>query len=148
MMQQLSDLGHRVHWWSDSPKYGIILTLTTIDSYSMFVTLGEEFLARSLWQTFKLQSMLSSFPFDQRLCRCDSGEIETIEHMMFGCSWYNKIWDEYIRTSVKEISGQTDLDHCDRLLSDENRVFTGFVAKFWAACYRIWNVRLNMYNCF
>lgn len=75
-------------------------------------------------------------PFAQTLSQCDSGEVESIQHVFLGCPWYQDAQAEYILPLTKALSSLSESNYIS-YLSDKTQAITADVAKFYATCCSI-----------
>ncbi|XP_063000374.1 uncharacterized protein LOC134410782 [Elgaria multicarinata webbii] len=86
-------------------------------------------------------------PVSQRLCPCDSGEIETSSHVLLYCSFYSEARSGLIHPLLQDFPGNTDEFYTKFLLADRNPSVTYKVAKFCHLAMRTRRHLLTSEDC-
>ncbi|XP_053122321.1 uncharacterized protein LOC128332077 isoform X2 [Hemicordylus capensis] len=84
-----------------------------------------------------LEGKYKKIPFMERLCPCDSGEVETIDHVLLSCPFYKDSRDRLISPLLLKYPGHSSQVYAKMLLSDDNRSFTYNVARFCGEACKI-----------
>uniref|UniRef100_A0A803T0U9 ribonuclease H n=1 Tax=Anolis carolinensis TaxID=28377 RepID=A0A803T0U9_ANOCA len=84
-----------------------------------------------------LEGRYRKTPALERLCPCEPGHIETIEHVLLQCMFYRDIRINFITPWLLKHPGRTERYYTSLLLSDSCSAITYSVARFCAAAISI-----------
>nr|XP_016853653.1 PREDICTED: uncharacterized protein LOC107983669 [Anolis carolinensis] len=84
-----------------------------------------------------LEGRYQKIPYSERLCPCDSGQIETTEHVLLQCLFYRDIRTRLIMPWTTKYPGCSGQFYVTLLLSDTISAVTYNVAKFCTAAIKI-----------
>lgn len=88
-----------------------------------------------------LEGRYNKIPIEQRLCPCNSNEIETIGHVILYCPLYRDSRKELIEPILRKIPRSTDDTYIRHLLADKEPEINRSVAKY---CYIATRIRRAM----
>nr|XP_016847415.1 PREDICTED: uncharacterized protein LOC107982573 [Anolis carolinensis] len=84
-----------------------------------------------------LEGRYQKTPYSERLCPCDSGHIETTEHVLLQCLFYRDIRSRLITPWTTKYPGRSGQFYVTLLLLDTILAVTYNVAKFCTAAVKI-----------
>ncbi|XP_053100482.1 uncharacterized protein LOC128322711 [Hemicordylus capensis] len=89
-----------------------------------------------------LAGRYSGVPLEERYCRCGSGEIESIEHILLSCKLHRQPREHLILPLVCKQTDRSAEQLVKYLLSDKNVLNFNSVAKFCYIAFKMYNENL------
>ncbi|KAJ7326787.1 hypothetical protein JRQ81_016546, partial [Phrynocephalus forsythii] len=80
-----------------------------------------------------LEGHYCNIPYAKRLCACGDNVVESLDHVLFECSFYLEERDIFIVPILKKCPGRSKTEHLSQLLVGKNQLNTESVAKFFAS---------------
>ncbi|KAJ7319988.1 hypothetical protein JRQ81_019499, partial [Phrynocephalus forsythii] len=63
------------------------------------------------------EGKFNNIPYSQRLCPCNSGEIENISHVLLHCTFYSEIREAFVNPFIRVCPGRSEAHYTMLLLT-------------------------------